>query len=104
MLELSAADRERVAADVMTSQEITVRVVTWNMQAKPARSVAALGQELLPMNTYHIYFDGQCLFKNLTENEFNIIYGKIYSSYFGERITYEVITEVPNEREFEHSY
>ena len=47
------------------------------------------------MNTYHIYFDGQCLFKNLTENEFNIIYGKIYSSYFGERITYEVITETP---------
>ena len=28
------------------------------------------------MNTYHIYFDGQCLFKNLTENEFDIIYGK----------------------------
>ena len=47
------------------------------------------------MNTYHIYFDGQCLFKNLTESEFSIIYGKIYSSYFGERITYEVITEVP---------
>ena len=46
------------------------------------------------MNTYHIYFDGQCLFKNLTESEFNIIYGKIYSSYFGERISYEVITEV----------
>ena len=40
------------------------------------------------MNTYHIYFDGQCLFKNLTESEFNIIYGKIYSSYFGERISY----------------
>ena len=56
------------------------------------------------MNTYHIYFDGQCLFKNLTESEFNIIYGKIYSSYFGERITYEVITEAPNDKQFEHSY
>ena len=56
------------------------------------------------MNTYHIYFDGQCLFKNLTESEFNIIYGKIYSSYFGERITYEVITEVPTDKQFEHSY
>ena len=56
------------------------------------------------MNTYHIYFDGQCLFKNLTESEFDIIYGKIYSSYFGERITYEVITEAPHDREFEHSY
>ena len=56
------------------------------------------------MNTYHIYFDGQCLFKNLTENEFSIIYGKIYTSYFGGRITYEVITEISNDKEFEHSY
>ena len=57
------------------------------------------------MKTYHIYLeDNKCLFKNLTENEFNIIYGKIYSSYFGERITYEVITEVPHDKEFEHSY
>jgi hypothetical protein len=55
---LHVRNRERVAADVMTSQEITVRVVTWNMQAKPARSVAALRQELLPMNTYHIYVVG----------------------------------------------
>ena len=56
------------------------------------------------MNTYHIYFDGQCLFKNLTESEFSIIYGKIYTSYFGERITYEVITEAPTDKQFEHSY
>ena len=56
------------------------------------------------MNTYHIYFDGQCLFKNLTESEFDIIYGKIYSSYFGERISYEVIAEAPHDKEFEHSY
>ena len=57
------------------------------------------------MKTYHIYLeDNKCLFKNLNEEEFNIIYGKIYSSYFGERITYEVITEVPTDKEFEHSY
>ena len=56
------------------------------------------------MNTYHRYFDGQGLVKNLTESEFNIIYGKIYSSYFGERITYEVITEAPTDKRFEHSY
>ena len=57
------------------------------------------------MKTYHIYLeDNKCLFKNLTESEFSIIYGKIYSSYFGERITYEVITEVPHDKEFEHSY
>ena len=56
------------------------------------------------MKAYHIYLEDKCLFKNLTESEFNIIYGKIYSSYFGERITYEVITEVPTDKEFEHSY
>ena len=57
------------------------------------------------MNTYHIYFDGQCLFKNLTESEFDIIYSKIYSSYFGERITYEVIAEIPIDNKlYEHSY
>ena len=56
------------------------------------------------MNTYHIYFDGQCLFKNLTESEFNIIYGKIYSSYFGERITYEVITEAPTDKPVSYTH
>ena len=54
--------------------------------------------------SYHIYLNEKCLFKNLTESEFNIIYGKIYSSYFGERITYEVITEAPTDKQFEHSY
>ena len=56
------------------------------------------------MKAYHIYLEDKCLFKNLTESEFNIIYGKIYSSYFGERITYEVITELPTDKQFEHSY
>ena len=56
------------------------------------------------MKFYHIYQEDKCLFKNVNEDEFNIIYGKIYCSYFGERITYEVITEVPNDKEFEHSY
>ena len=56
------------------------------------------------MNTYHIYFDGQYLFKNLAESEFDIIYGKIYRSYFGERIAYEVITEAPTDKLYEHSY
>ncbi len=49
------------------------------------------------MKTYHIYFNGQCLFKNLDESEFDIIWSKIYSSYYGEQITYEVITDTPKD-------
>ena len=49
------------------------------------------------MKTYHIYFNGQCLFKNLNEGEFDIIWSKIYSSYYGEQITYEVITDTPKD-------
>ena len=56
------------------------------------------------MKTYHIYFDEQCLFKNLNENEFQIIWSRIYHSYYGERIAYEEITEVPTDKLYEHSY
>ena len=56
------------------------------------------------MKTYHIYFNGQCLFKNLNESEFDIIWSKIYSSYYGEQITYEMIMDIPSDKEFEHSY
>tara|TARA_B100001559_G_scaffold60362_1_gene48529 strand:- start:286 stop:459 length:174 start_codon:yes stop_codon:yes gene_type:complete len=57
------------------------------------------------MKTYHIYLeDNKCLFKNLNEEEFNIIWNKLYTSYWKDEITYEEITEVPTDKEFEHSY
>mgnify|MGYP001170482377 FL=1 len=40
--------------------------------------------------TYHIYFNGQCLFKNLDESEFQVIWGRMYHSYYGEQISYSV--------------
>ena len=43
------------------------------------------------MKNYHIYFNGQCLFKNLNESEFQVIWGRIYHSYYGEQITYSAI-------------
>ena len=44
--------------------------------------------------TYHIYLeDNKCLFKNLNEEEFNIIWNKLYTSYWKDEITYEEITE-----------
>ena len=37
---------------------------------------------------YHIYLEDKCLFKNLNQEEFDIIWGKIYYSYFKEELTY----------------
>ena len=56
------------------------------------------------MNTYHIYFDGQCLFKNLTESEFNIIWNKLYTSYWKEELTYKEVSENPTLALEESSY
>jgi len=43
--------------------------------------------------TYHIYLQNNCLFKDLTEWEFNIIWRRIYKSYFTEDLTYEKVVE-----------
>ena len=40
--------------------------------------------------SYHIYLDDRCLFKNLNEEEFNIIWNKIYRSYWKDELTYSV--------------
>ena len=47
--------------------------------------------------TYHIYMHDKCLFKDLNEEEFNIIWNKLYTSYWKEEITYEEITETPKD-------
>ena len=36
------------------------------------------------MATYHIYLNDKCLFKNLNEEEFDLIWDKIYYSYWRE--------------------
>ncbi len=41
--------------------------------------------------TYHIYFKQECLFKDLSEEEFDIIWSRIYRSYFTEDITFTSI-------------
>ena len=38
--------------------------------------------------TYHIYLNDKCLFKNLNQEEFDIIWGRIYHSYFKEELSY----------------
>ena len=43
--------------------------------------------------TYHIYLKNNCLFKDLTEWEFNIIWRRIYKSYFTEDLTFEKVSQ-----------
>ena len=56
------------------------------------------------MKTYHIYLeDNKCLFKNLNEEEFDIIWNKLYTSYWWDEITYEEFRANPTSV-FEESY
>lgn len=41
--------------------------------------------------TYHIYLRGECLFKDLDEYEFDVIWGRIYQTYFSNDLTYEQV-------------
>ena len=54
--------------------------------------------------TYHIYLKDKCLFKDLNDQEFDVIWGRIYKSYFKEDITYSEITENPTKVYEESSY
>ena len=44
--------------------------------------------------SFHIYLNEKCLFKNLNEEEFHIIWSKLYTSYWDDELTY---TEITNE-------
>ena len=44
----------------------------------------------IPETTYHIYLNDKCLFKNLNESEFDLIWDKIYYSYWREELSYAV--------------
>ena len=38
--------------------------------------------------SYHIYLEDKCLFKNLNQEEFDVVWNKIYKSYWTEDLTY----------------
>ena len=47
-------------------------------------------------DSYHIYFKGEILFKNLSKDEFEFVLGKLYTSYINalnKELTYELISE-----------
>ena len=57
------------------------------------------------MKTYHIYLeDNKCLFKNLNEEEFKIIWNKLYTSYWKEELTYTEVSDNPTLALEESSY
>jgi len=48
------------------------------------------------IDSYHIYFKGQLLFKNLSKDDFEFVWDKLYTSYINalkEELTYERISE-----------
>jgi len=47
-------------------------------------------------DSYHIYFKGEILFKNLSKDEFEFVWEKLYTSYINalnKDLTYEIISE-----------
>ena len=53
------------------------------------------------MKFYHIYLEDKCLFKNLNQEEFDVVWSKIYYSYWKDDLTYSVVedTSVPTMEE-----
>ena len=48
------------------------------------------------IDSYHIYFKGDILFKNLSKDDFEFVWDKLYTSYINalnEDLTYEKILE-----------
>ena len=56
------------------------------------------------MKSYHIYLEDKCLFKNLNQEEFDIVWNRIYTSYWSDELSYTEITENPIEAHEESSY
>ena len=56
--------------------------------------------------SYHIYLNNECLFKNLNNDEFDLIWNKLYTSYWREEITYTEVKEISVEDStiYESSY
>ncbi len=54
--------------------------------------------------TYHIYLRDEVLFKDLDEREFEVIWGRLFHSYYREELTYTEISQKPNEKYIEASY
>ena len=56
--------------------------------------------------TYHVYVNNEVLFKDLDEREFEVIWGRLFHSYYKEDLSYSLIEDTDNTKELdlEHSY
>jgi len=54
--------------------------------------------------SYHVYLNEKCLFKNLNQEEFDIVWNRIYKSYWMDEVSYVEVTENPIEAHEESSY
>ena len=56
------------------------------------------------MKFYHIYLEDKCLFKNVNEEEFKVIWNKLYTSYWKDELTYTEISDIQLPAREESSY
>ena len=54
--------------------------------------------------TYHVYLNDRCLFKNLDVDEFDVVWGRLYHSYWDGLSYSEIIEEEENSVLSEASY
>ena len=55
------------------------------------------------INSYHIYFKDELLFKDLNKDDFEFVWNKLYTSYINaidDNLTYELITENKSKSSF----
>ena len=48
-------------------------------------------------DSYHIYYRGEILFKNLSKDDFEFVWSKLYTSYINalnDELTFEIISEI----------
>ena len=56
----------------------------------------------IPMTkTYHVYLKEEVLFKDLNEEEFAVIWGRLFHSYYREDLSYSLIEDTDNTKELD---
>ena len=51
--------------------------------------------------TYHVYLNDKVLFKDLDEREFEVIWGRLFHSYYREELSYSLIEDTDNTKELD---
>ncbi len=51
--------------------------------------------------TYHVYLKNEVLFKDLNEEEFDVIWGRLFHSYYKEDLSYSLIEDTDNTKELD---